>query len=73
MGFQNRDPSDARDRSCRQVVFLQSFLYRTLLMILISSVANRGAAMDFQTSVVFVLIAALAFSLARRQLTHVRR
>ena len=42
-------------------------------MILVSSVANRGAAMDFQTSVVFVLIAALAFPLALRQLTHLRR
>jgi len=29
--------------------------------------------MDFQTSIVFVLIAALAFPLALRQLTRVRR
>jgi hypothetical protein len=35
--------------------------------------ANSGAAMDFQTSVVFVLIAALAYPLALRQLNRVRR
>jgi hypothetical protein len=35
--------------------------------------ANRGSAMDFQTSVVFVLVAALVFPLALRRLTRVRR
>lgn len=35
--------------------------------------ANSGAAMDFQTSVVFVFIAALAYPLALRQLNRVRR
>jgi hypothetical protein len=35
--------------------------------------ANRGAAMDFQTSVAFVFIAALVFPLALRRLTRVRR
>jgi hypothetical protein len=42
------------------------------LMILISSLES-GAAMDFQTAVAFVLIAALTFPLALRQLTRVRR
>ena len=72
-GNTSLNPSDARDKSCRHLVFLQSLLYRTLLMILVSSSANPGAAMDFQTSVVFVLIAALAFPLALRQLTRLRR
>lgn len=55
-----------------QVVLLQFLLYRTVLMILVSSLES-GAAMDFQTAVVFVLIAALTFPLALRQLTRVRR
>src|SRR6478735_3253373 len=41
-------------------------------MILVSSVANRGAAMEFQSPVVLVLIAALAFPGITHSVTTIR-
>ena len=71
--FRTVIPSDAGNKALTPsgipTVFAVSSLFNEFGIL----PADSGGVMDFQTSVVFVLIALLAFPLALRQLTHFRR
>ena len=73
MGFQNCDPFRCTSQVLPPMGIPTVFAVSNAVNDFGKLRCESGAAMDFQTSVVFVLIAALAFPLALRQFTHVRR